>query len=63
MEAHLSKINFPISDARYIRKEAEKINLKYNTAKTVTCTACNRTTEGVEMPIIHPNFFWPDYGV
>jgi hypothetical protein len=65
IEAHLAKINFPISDARFVRKQVDKINLKYNTAKDVQCSNqnCDHIEEGVEMPIIHPNFFWPDYSV
>lgn len=60
---HFTKIGLPISDARYIRRMAEKINLKYDTKQTVICPHCAHQEEGVEMPILHPNFFWDSNGI
>jgi hypothetical protein len=60
IENLFNKINLPLADARYIRKQAEKINLSYNTKKTIVCKHCNHISEGVDMPIIHQNFFWPE---
>ena len=57
---HLAKIKFPISDSRYIRKEAKKITLKYDTAQDLICKGCGHVQEGVEMPIVHQNFLWAD---
>jgi hypothetical protein len=55
---YFTKIQLPISDARYIRKQAEKINLKYDTKQTVSCPNCSGVEEDVEMPVLHPNFLW-----
>lgn len=55
---YFTKVNLPISDARYIRKMAEKIALKYDTKQTVHCPNCKDAAEGIEMPLLHPNFFW-----
>jgi DNA-directed RNA polymerase subunit RPC12/RpoP len=55
---YFTKVGLPISDARYIRKMSEKINLKYDTKQTVVCPACSHSEEGVEMPLLHPNFLW-----
>lgn len=63
IESYFAKINLPISDARYIRKQLEKISLVYDTKQSLTCTNCEYTQEGIEMPMLHPNFFWPDTGV
>lgn len=63
IQAHLDKISFPISDARYLKQQAEKLSLKYDTAQNVICPNCNHISEGVELPIINPNFFWPDYNL
>lgn len=60
MDAYLREVNLPISDARYIRKKAEELNLKYNTKQTIVCKNCNHIMEDVEMPIAHRNFFWSD---
>ena len=54
------KIKLPISDSRFILKEAGKLNLKYNTAQTFTCNDCKHVEEGVELPLLHKNFFWPE---
>lgn len=65
IESYFNQIKLPISDARYIRQEAEKINLKYDTKKSFACINenCNHVEEGVELPILHSNFFWPDAGI
>lgn len=60
IEAHFRKINLTILDARYIRKSIEQINLQYDTKQDVECKNCGHIQEGVEMPMLHPNFFWPD---
>lgn len=60
IEAHFRKINLTILDARYIRKSIEQINLQYDTKQNVECKSCGHIQEGVEMPMLHPNFFWPD---
>lgn len=57
---YFTKVNLPISDARYIRKMAEKISLKYDTKQNIVCPNCAHPEEGIELPIIHPQFFWPD---
>ena len=63
IESYFNKIKLPISDARFIRKQLEKISLSYDTKIDVTCKSCDYTQEGVEMPMLHPNFFWSDAGV
>jgi len=63
IQNYFKKINLPLSDARYIRKQAEKLSLRYETKKNVQCTNCKHIEEGVEMPIVHPNFFWADMGL
>lgn len=49
-----------LGDSRYIMKQAKRINLKYETAKNLTCTKCGYIQEDVEMPIVHQNFLWSD---
>jgi len=63
IENFFNKINLTLGDSRFIRKQAERLNIKYNTAKACECPHCNHIVEGVEMPIYHPNFFWPDTGI
>ena len=58
IQNYFTKINLPLSDSRYIRKELEKINLSYETKKDCTCEACGYVQEGVVMPMLHPNFLW-----
>lgn len=60
IESYFNKINLPISEIRYIRKQLEKISLQYDTKKDCVCKNCDYTQEGIEMPMLHPNFFWPD---
>jgi hypothetical protein len=60
IENYFNKIKLPLADARYIRKSFEKISLRYDTAQDITCANCEYVQEGVEMPMLHPNFFWPD---
>ena len=57
---YFAKIKLPISDSRWIRKEAKKINLKYDTAKDLVCKNCGHVQESVELPIVHQNFLWLD---
>lgn len=47
-------------DSRYILEKAREINLRYDTRQTFICKDCNHIQEGVEMPILHKNFFWPE---
>ena len=54
------KVRLPLADSRYILREAGKLNLRYETAKTFTCHDCKHVEEGVELPILHKNFFWPE---
>ena len=56
---YFSKINLPLSDSRYIRKQAERINLRYETKQIVHCPNCNYSEE-VELPLINTNFLWPN---
>ena len=63
IEQFFKKSNLPLSDARWIRKQIEKISLSYDTKQDITCQSCSNVVEGVEMPIVHPNFFWPDTGI
>lgn len=56
----LQEVQLPLSDSRYILREAAKLNLKYNTAKSFTCLDCQHVEEGVELPLLHKNFFWPE---
>ncbi|MEO6305069.1 MAG: hypothetical protein ABIP51_18065 [Bacteroidia bacterium] len=63
IESYFNKIKLPLSDARYIRKQLDKISLAYDTKIDKTCKECEYTQEGIEMPMLHPNFFWPDAGV
>lgn len=63
IEAYFRKINLTILDARFIRKSIEQINLQYDTKQNVECKSCGHIQEGVEMPMLHPNFFWPDTGI
>ena len=60
IDAYFRKINLPISESRYIIKKASELGLRYNTAKNFVCKDCGHITEGVEMPILHKNFFWPE---
>lgn len=59
---YFNKKRLPLSDSRYIRRKAQEITLKYDTAQDLVCKneKCGHVQEGVELPIIHPNFFWPD---
>ena len=63
IERYFKQISLPLSDARYIRRSLNKINLKYETAKTVICDNCEHVQEGVELPLLHPNFLWSELGV
>lgn len=60
IEQYFKKKNLTLFDMRFIKKQFEKISLKYDTTKTMTCSSCGHVEEGVEMPILHPNFFWID---
>lgn len=62
IEDYFNKVKLPLSDSRFIRKQSQLINLRYDTAKDLECSnpECDHVQEGVELPIIHPNFFWPD---
>jgi len=57
---YFDKITLPIVDSRFILREAAKLNLQYKTAKTFECHDCKHVEEGVELPILHKNFFWPE---
>lgn len=57
---YFDKITLPIVDSRFILREAGKLNLQYKTAKTFECHDCKHVEEGVELPILHKNFFWPE---
>lgn len=61
---YFSKIKLPLSDSRYIRKKADEINLKYDTKKIIICPneECKHEEE-VELPVLHPEFFWPTTGI
>lgn len=56
------KIKLPLIDLRYIKKKVEDLNLRYDTAQDLKCKNCGHVMEGVELPIVHPNFLWPDLG-
>jgi len=58
IQNYFNKINLPLADSRFIRKELEKINLTYETKQDCTCEACGYIQEGVVMPMLHPNFLW-----
>jgi hypothetical protein len=58
IESFFNKVNLTISDARYIKSKVELINLQYDTKQDIKCESCEYVQEGVEMPIMHPNFFW-----
>jgi len=60
IDAYFKKVKLPISDSRHILFEARKLNLKYNTEQNFVCPDCGYIEEGVEMPILHKNFFWPE---
>lgn len=62
IDAYFRKIKLPLADSRYILKESGKLNLKYDTQKVHICKnkECNHITEGVELPMLHKNFFWPE---
>lgn len=60
IDAYFRKINLPISESRYIIKKASELGLRYQTEKTFVCKDCGHIQEGVEMPILHKNFFWPE---
>lgn len=57
---YFEKIKLSLGDSRWIRSEAKKVNLKYNTAKDLICKNCGHVQEGVELPIVHQNFLWTD---
>lgn len=57
---YFKKIKLPLGDLRYIRSEAEKINLKYKTEQDLICSKCGHVQEGVSLPIVHQNFLWSD---
>ena len=57
---YFKKIKLPLGDSRYIRSQAEKISLKYNTNIDLVCSKCGNVQEGVPMPIVHQNFLWTD---
>ena len=57
---YFTKMKLPISDSRWIRREAKKVSLKYDTAKDLVCKNCGHVQENVEMPIVHQNFLWLD---
>ncbi len=61
IDRYFRKISLPISDTRFIRKQIDKVNLKYETKKTMECIHCNHIQEGVELPIGHSNFFWSEF--
>lgn len=50
----------PLVDSRYIQRVAKEIDFNVNTKKDITCSECDHTEEGVEMPMTI-NFFWPEY--
>lgn len=54
-EKHLT-----LFDTRTIKKRIEDISLDYDTAIDIKCPNCGYIQEGVDMPIQHINFFWPD---
>lgn len=62
IQNYFKKIRLPISDARYIRKQSELINLSYDTKQDVKCSHpdCTHIEEGVTMPILHQRFLWAD---
>lgn len=55
---YFNKVLLPIKDSRFIRDKAISINLKYDTKQDVACKHCSHVVEGMEMPIVHPNFLW-----
>lgn len=57
---YFEKIRLPLGDSRWIRSEAKKVNLKYDTAKDLVCKNCGNVQEDVELPIVHQNFLWAD---
>lgn len=59
---YFSKMKLPLSDARYIRKMSERINLKYDTKQNIICPNCKFEQE-IELPVLHPEFFWPESGI
>lgn len=62
IENYFNKIKLPLGDSRYIRNKAAELNLQYDTKKDFSCSnpKCDHVREGVEMPIVHPNFLWTD---
>lgn len=58
ISSYFKHIRLPLSDSRYILKKAADYSLKYDTKKDFICPDCNHIQEGVEMPILHKNFFW-----
>ncbi len=57
---YFNKIRLPLGDSRYLLQKATELNLNYNTAQKFICKDCNHVEEGVELPIMHKNFFWPE---
>jgi len=62
IDQYFKKVRLPITDSRYILEQARKLNLRYDTKQTFVCKDCGHIEEGVEMPIMHRNFFWPESG-
>lgn len=60
IDEHFKKIGLPLSDSRYILMQTKEIGLKFDTAQDFICKDCGHVEEGVEMPILHKNFFWPE---
>ena len=58
--SYFEKIKLPLADSRWIKSEAKKISLKYDTKKDLVCKNCGNVQEGVELPIVHQNFLWTD---
>lgn len=59
IDQYFKQIRLPITDSRFILENARDLNLRYETAQDFVCKDCKYIEEGVELPIMHRNFFWP----
>jgi hypothetical protein len=60
IDQYFRKIHLPIKDSRFLIEQAGDLNLNYETAQNFVCKDCGHIVEGVEMPIMHRYFFWPE---
>lgn len=59
---YFTDINLPLVDSRQIIRTASELNIKFDTKKDFVCKTknCGHVEEGVELPLLHKNFFWPE---